>query len=113
MKSENTRLVSRAWAPWLKLLACLLSVWLVLYAVPTSVYAELIETVESALDQDNEATANAADDDRDAVFEITDRREETVKHFRTEDGSFTAVQYNMPVHEKDENGEWQDIEPLK
>ena len=110
MKSENTRLVSRAWAPWLKLLACLLSVWLVLYAVPTSVYAELIETVESALDQDNEATANAADDDRDAVFEITDRREETVKHFRTEDGSFTAVQYNMPVHEKDENGEWQDID---
>ena len=110
MKNESTRLVSRAWALWLKLLACLLSVLLVLYAVPANVYAELIETVESALDQDNEATANAADDDRDAVFEITDRREETVKHFRTEDGSFTAVQYNVPVHEKDENGEWQDID---
>ena len=110
MKNESTRLVSRAWALWLKLLACLLSVLLVLYAVPANVYAELIETVESALDQDNEATANAADDDRDAVFEITDRREETVKHFRTEDGSFTAVQYNVPVHERDENGEWQDID---
>ena len=110
MKNESTRLVSRAWALWLKLLACLLSVLLVLYAVPANVYAELIETVESALDQDNAATANAADDDRDAVFEITDRREETVKHFRTEDGSFTAVQYNVPVHERDENGEWQDID---
>ena len=112
MKTTSTCLVSRTWAPWLKTLAYLLSVLLILYAVPANVYAELVETVESALNSADAVTdiadnKNASDQ---AVFEVIDRREETVKHFRTEDGSFTAVQYNVPVHEKDENGEWQDID---
>ena len=112
MKTKSARLVSRAWAPWLKTVSCLLSVLLLLYAVPTIIYAELIAAVESEFDNAEvllEETNNDAASNQ-AVFEIIDRREETVKHFRTEDGSFTAVQYNVPVHEKDENGEWQDID---
>ena len=110
MKTTNTCLVSRAWAPWLKTLAYLLSVLLILYAVPANVYAELINTVESAITTNETVTDLTNETTEENVFEVIDRREETVKHFRTEDGSFTAVQYNVPVHEKDENGEWQDID---
>ena len=110
MKTTSTRLVSRARAPWLKTLAYLLSVLLLLYAVPANVYAELIETVESSLDNESVDTTGTPGESKSAVFEITDRREESVKHFRTEDGSFAAAQYNYPVHEQDENGKWQDID---
>ena len=114
MKNQNEHSVSRTFTLWIKTLAYLLSILLIFYAVPANVYAELIETVESALDNASEETiAEEVEEETEtkkAVFEVTDRREETVKHFRTEDGSFTAVQYGIPVHEKDENGEWQDID---
>ena len=109
MKNQNTDRARRTWAPWLKTVAYLLSILLFLYAVPTSVYAELIDSIDGALK--NPADEVVVEDTlKKEVFEVIDRREETVKHFRTEDGSFTAVQYNVPVHEKDENGEWQDID---
>ena len=118
MENQKERSVSRTFALWVKTLACLLSLLLVLYAVPTTVYAELIETLDLSSDDISEGTQEETDvgddtqtvESEKAVFEVTDRREETVKHFRTEDGSFTAVQYSIPVHEKDENGEWQDID---
>ena len=114
MKNKNEKTSSRTFTLWIKTLAYLLSILLIFYAVPANVYAELIETVESALDNTSEETIveEVAEEieTKKAVFEVTDRREETVKHFRTEDGSFTAVQYGIPVHEKDENGEWQDID---
>ncbi len=118
MENKKEYSASRTFALWVKTLACLLSLLLVLYAVPTTVYAELIETLDLSSDDISEGTQEETDvgddtqtvESEKAVFEVTDRREETVKHFRTEDGSFTAVQYSIPVHEKDENGEWQDID---
>ncbi len=44
------------------------------------------------------------------VFEVEELREETVKHFRLEDGSYIAAQYNGPVHYLGENGVWLDID---
>ena len=41
--------------------------------------------------------------------EETGRREESVKHFRLEDGSYLAVSYGVPVHYR-ENGEWMNID---
>ena len=112
MKNESAQLASRSWTLGLKMVACLLSTLLFLYAVPTNVFAELINAIDTATDSNDEQTAieETEPGKEGTVFEVTDRREETVKHFRTEDGSFTAVQYNVPVHEKDENGEWQDID---
>ena len=37
-------------------------------------------------------------------------REENVKHFALENGKYQAVVYGDPVHRKDENGAWQDID---
>lgn len=111
MKMENNKrfMTRRAFSMWIKTVACVLSILMMLYAVPTNVFAELIEAIDGA--PENQADEVTVEDTlKKEVFEVIDRREETVKHFRTEDGSFTAVQYNVPVHEKDENGEWQDID---
>ena len=59
------------------------------------------------------ADVPAADADKSnqgLAFEVTDRREETVKHFRLSDGTYAAVQYDVPVHTLDDDGVWQDID---
>ena len=104
MENNKRFMTRRAFSMWIKTVACVLSILMMLYAVPTNVFAELIDAIDGALE--NQADEVTVEDTlKKEVFEVTDRREETVKHFRTEDGSFTAVQYNVPVHEKDENGE--------
>ena len=44
------------------------------------------------------------------AFEVTELREENVKHFRLPDGSFVAAQYESAVHYRDTLGAWQDID---
>ena len=110
MENHRNLLTKRSFSAWIKTVACILSILLVMYAVPTIVYAELIDAMESVNTTDETVPVEEKEIEKGTVFEVVDRREETVKHFRTEDGSFTAVQYNVPVHEKDENGEWQDID---
>lgn len=46
----------------------------------------------------------------DISFEVEALREENIKQFRMNDGSYIAVQYATPVHYEDENGQWQDID---
>ena len=43
------------------------------------------------------------------VWEVTELREESVKRFLCEDGSYIAATYSAPVHYK-ENGEWKEID---
>ena len=56
------------------------------------------------------AEPDSAEADPVIIGEVEDLREESVKHFRTEDGSFLAVDYGMPVHYQDAAGIWQDID---
>lgn len=44
------------------------------------------------------------------VKELTALRDENVKHFRLPDGTYQAIAYAQPVHRKDEEGVWQDID---
>ncbi len=46
----------------------------------------------------------------DVIVEDESLREESVKHFKMPDGSYTAVVYTDPVHRKDADGVWQDID---
>ena len=95
-------------------LSVFLSILMIVYLIPLSVYAELAPTIEGNKD----TTAQTEQDEQitdesvapDALFELTDRREQNVKHFRLSDGSIVAAQYATPIHEQDENGEWQDID---
>lgn len=42
--------------------------------------------------------------------EVVALRDETTKHYDMGNGVFQAVSYGHPVHELDENGQWQDID---
>ena len=100
-----------------KLIAVLLSVCILVLSLPISVIAqtisELVETDEPEISIDTstaqvEDTTELVDDEK--VFEVTELREESAKHFRLDDGTYIAAQYDTPVHYLDENGRWQDID---
>lgn len=46
----------------------------------------------------------------DSIKEVEELREENVKHFEMPDGTFKAIVYSEPVHRKDADGKWQDID---
>ena len=54
-------------------------------------------------------TVSASSLDGVLVEDVT-LREENVKHFKSPDGSYTAIVYSSPVHRKDDFGNWQDID---
>ncbi len=97
----------------IRLVSLLLSLALIIVGLPLTVFAEGIsELVENAssVDKNAESSDQEVADILTDSFEVTELREETVKHFRTEDGSYVAAQYDMPVHYLDDNGKWQDID---
>ena len=78
-------------------------------------------TLVASLEESGKSTENATvpneqdytDDDfktSENVYEDISLREEATKYFRHSSGKYTAVVYNEPVHYKDSNGEWQDID---
>ena len=91
----------------IKSLAAILSVFMILTSLPLSVFAVDFESDGSPA----EASSSEQKQNRiSEAFEVEELREESVKHFRLEDGSYIAAQYDAPVHYLDENGEWQDID---
>ena len=72
----------------------LLTAMILLSVLPVSVFANN--------DNTNEVASKI-------VREVTELREESVKHFLCEDGSYMAVSYAEPVH-YEENGEWKEID---
>lgn len=87
-----------------KTLAIFLSVLMIFYLIPATAYASLFEATEA------ESVVSENAEYAGEVFEDVSRREENVKHFRLEDGTYMAAQYDTAVHTLDENGEWQDID---
>ena len=88
-----------------KTLAIFLSILMIIYLVPTFVFAEWIDELTPDTSGENtEATERASE-----IYEMTERREESVKHFHCSDGTNVAVQYDMPVHYLD-GDEWKDID---
>ena len=90
----------------IRTLTLILAFLMIVYVVPLTVIAENIRASSNATTEEATETTTAIKD----VFELTDRREETVKHFRTEDGSIVAVVYPNAVHRQDDSGAWQDID---
>ena len=85
-------------------LSIFLAMLMIVFTLPLSVFAEELNS-STELPADDYSVSFIKD-----VFEMEDLRDETVKHFRLEDGSYIAAQYDKPVHYLDENGEWQDID---
>lgn len=55
-------------------------------------------------------TAVFAQEEAQTSTEVVALREENVKHFDMGDGTYQAISYSHPIHEKDNNGNWQDID---
>ena len=94
-----------------KITALILAILIIFYLVPVSVFAEGIST-DTGGEVSPPETSSATDSytHHGDVYEVTELREESVKHFRLEDGSYLAASYNDAVHYMGENGEWQDID---
>lgn len=97
----------------IKIISSLLVLVLVFFAVPTVVYAEIADAIEDGADSSkdtDENEASYASEIKGVLYEDLSKREESVKHFHLEDGSFVAAQYNYPVHVADEEGNLVDID---
>lgn len=66
----------------------------------------LLSTLPMSVFAQDESTDEAASK---IVREVVELREESVKHFLCEDGSYIAVSYAEPVH-YEKNGEWLEID---
>ena len=92
----------------------ILALLIVFYAVPGVVYteaAEAIGNIELGGSKANE-TENGKKDIYSFVgeaYEDMTLREENVKYFHLEDGSYIAAQYDHPVHLLNEDNRWVDI----
>ena len=85
---------------WTRLLSLLLAVVLCVELLPAvgsavSPSEDLEHTVEGTVEEPAEV-----------AFEEASLRGERVKHFRMGDGSYVAVQYDVPVHHQDADGRW-------
>ena len=98
-----------------RILSLVLSLLIAFYSAPITVSAEesanQLSENSSATENNTETAEKVAmtDEQNDAIYEMVSLRQENVKHFRLADGSYVAAQYNYPVHYKDENGEFIDI----
>ena len=101
---------------WRSIVSLLLVLVFALELLPLSSFAvesndlTATEPVEAAQPMEQSASAAVSTDEPYVVSEVEELREEAVKHFRMSDGSFLAVQYDTPVHYKDENDQWQEID---
>ena len=84
----------------LKLISVVLVVSLLLQLVPFGVLAAETEST----------TPSAPENYAEVLYEDVSLREETVKHFKMSDGTFSAVDYSAPVHYKTDDGEYKDID---
>lgn len=95
------------------MLAFILVIVMMLEMGPMQVFATGSETTpETAGTTISEETASAEATEVPEVYiegEVTELRSEYEKHYRLTDGSFMAVQYQVPVHYEDD-GQWVDID---
>ena len=60
---------------------------------------------------DNETSAEEEETKpAEILAEVEEDRDQYTKHFRMDDGSFMAVQYEYPVHFQNKDGEWVDYD---
>ena len=87
----------------LKIISIALVFALVLQLAPITVFATDVDI--SNLSESSESVTYP-----EVLYEDTSRREENVKHFKMNNGTYTAVEYSSPVHYMDSEGEYKDID---
>lgn len=87
------------------IISAILSV-LMMAELPVSVAAQTTERQNSS-EAATIGTGNSEEElQAQIISEIEDKRTQTEKYFRLSDGNYMAVQYDTPVHYKDDDGKW-------
>lgn len=89
-----------------KVLSIILATLFVIEILPFTVFAAELETYNHALEVQTETTDVV---ESPIAFEVTEEREENIKVYQREDGTFSAFTSAVPIH-YEENGEWKDID---
>ncbi|MBQ7907251.1 MAG: hypothetical protein IJ309_04665, partial [Clostridia bacterium] len=91
----------------LKLFAFVMSVLVLIVSLPMYAFADLVDisSTESSVTETAENKSEVF-----VVCEEEDLREENIKHFKLSDGTTKAVVYTQPVHYKDSEGKFVDID---
>ena len=102
-----------------RVISILLTLVMILQVFPATIFATEDEsTISDDIVFDNAQSLTAVEDlaagddlqNAEVLFEETSLREENVKHFRLNDGTYMAVQYDTPVHYRDHHGNWADFD---
>ncbi len=111
---------------YLKILSIILSVAMLVQSIPMTVNAQIAESLlndsvvsDSDLSSDSKIYSNEIEKSNETfdlseieiIGEIEELREESIKHFKTSDGSSLAVVYPQPVHTRTSaNDKWKEID---
>ncbi len=96
-----------------RILSVIMAILILLVSLPTYAFATLIDDTSEA------SNTSVSEDDTETSFsksevlvleEDVSLREENIKHFKLSDGTTKAVAYASPVHYKDADGNWIDID---
>lgn len=91
----------------IKLFAFIMAMIMLIVSLPVYAFADLISN-----EAEDASDSKAVEATKDVVVlgEEESLREESIKHFKLSNGTTKAVIYSHPVHYKDENGNWVDID---
>lgn len=114
MKTKMTR--QKLFTKVISTILCFLTVF---FCAPEILY---VKAAEALLSDSDDVAADYSENGSGAggqasdfnytgdAYEVVEKRDITTKHFRLEDGSYVAAQYDYPVHYLNESGEWIDID---
>ncbi len=95
-----------------KILSIVLCLALLFTVIPLTVNAEYTSVVDTETlgTLETEETLQNDTQEPHIVFEMSEKRESNIKHYRMSDGSIKAAVYPYDVHYKNENNEYVDID---
>lgn len=104
-------------ATWKSVISLLLVFVFVFQLMPLPSFATEVDYTNSteeidaseAINKEKELTEASAVDSY-IVGEDEELRDESVKHFRMNDGTIMAVEYGVPVHYQKADGKWENID---
>ena len=92
-----------------KSISLILVLTLLVQLLPVVAFGVGDETNDLDISTDSE-TVSMQDDDAEIVGEEDALREESVKHFRLQDGAYMLVEYETAVHYQTADGAWEEID---
>ena len=96
----------------IKSLAVILSVLTVLLSLPLTVFADDIRNFANKNNEPDRSEGESGVFSSYSLVELEDERDQYTKVIRDSNGKTTVAEYGMPVHVKNAEGKWEDIDDV-